>query len=492
MNAEQVARRFASARPGARLISYREVALPLFQVELELLILERKELPPIQEHVLRAVDAGLVELDDIAGLLGIAVAVVRDAAAELLGADCLVLAGGEGDRRHRLSLTAKGRRTAHEAAVTQPVEIKLPVWVDGLTRQVLSVRGRRQWFPAGQSSRRGLVEIAAYPRRRPTLASLPLERVQEVIRSESAGRRAQREVIGITGMGLARRFAREAVALAYATPGEDDPVISLVVDGELSEPHETALAQSLSRSARRIVPEDWKDAGSFARVVLGDEVIADAADAEVTEALEHQREALESEDHELRASVSEATRDEQEVLEERLAESTRRLAELQHQLDNISVRQVPVYEHPGYLRRALADARKRVLIVSPWIRFEVVNDELIGRLRKTLDRGVEIWIGWGITPEGGYRPSAKGERDREAESKLDLLRTDYPALFHMTRLGDTHAKVLVCDSRFSIVTSFNWLSFRGDDALEFRDERGFYVGLPDKVDELFESYRLRF
>jgi hypothetical protein len=62
----------------------------------------------------------------------------------------------------------------------------------------------------------------------------------------------------------------------------------------------------------------------------------------------------------------------------------------------------------------------------------------------------------------------------------------------MTRFGDTHAKILVCDSRFSIITSFNWLSFRGDEQLDFRDERGYYVGLQPNVDEVFESYRKRF
>lgn len=244
MTAEEIARRFAAVRPGYRLVSYREVALPLFKIDLELLVLERKDLPPLQEYVLRAVELGLTGLEEIAGLLGLEEEVVRDATAELLRADALVLAGAhEEDRRHRLALTTKGRRAAAEAASVQPVEVSLPVWVDGLTRDVLSVTGRgRQWFPAGRAGERGLVEIAAYPRRRPTLESLPLESVQAVIRAESAGRRARREVVGITGMGKARRFAREAVALAYSAPGEDEPLIMLVVDGEPSERHDAALA----------------------------------------------------------------------------------------------------------------------------------------------------------------------------------------------------------------------------------------------------------
>ena len=36
------------------------------------------------------------------------------------------------------------------------------------------------------------------------------------------------------------------------------------------------------------------------------------------------------------------------------------------------------------------------------------------------------------------------------------------------------------------------LAFRGSRKLDFRDERGMYVGLPDKVNELFDEYSIRF
>jgi phosphatidylserine/phosphatidylglycerophosphate/cardiolipin synthase-like enzyme len=189
----------------------------------------------------------------------------------------------------------------------------------------------------------------------------------------------------------------------------------------------------------------------------------------------------------------EAVADQLASLSEQLAQSQQRQQELESQLANISVRQVPVYDHRKYLDRALEEAQQHVLIVSPWIRFEVVDDELVGRFRELLQRGVELWIAFGINKEGSHgRGKAKDEHDRDAERKLRRLGEDFPELFHMTRLGDTHAKILICDSRFSIATSYNWLSFKGDEQLEFRDERGYYVGLSSHVDELFEEYRQRF
>jgi hypothetical protein len=493
MTAEQTARHLASARTGYQLVSYREVALPLFKVDLELLVLEKKDLPPIQEYTLRAVAEGLNHTAHIAGLLGIDEALVRTSAATLLSSDNLVLTGGsDGDRTHRLKLTEKGRDAASKAQQVQAVEVHLPVWVDGLTRRVISVTARgRQWFPASQASTRGLVEIAPSPRKRPGLKDIPLEAVNNVIRAESAGRRGRREVIDITGLGKARRFAREAVALAYEAPGE--PLqISLAVDGEISEEHDAAFARARERSARKLTPEQWRDAREVADSALPAQLLDKAAEASESERIEDERIELREEDERLRTAAETATTEELAALREQLAQSEARQEQLESALENISVRQVPVYEHRNYLDRALAEAKERVLIVSPWIRYEVVDTELLTRFRKLLERGVQLWIAYGINDGTGHgRGKSKDEADRDAERRLRRLGDDFPGLFHMKRLGDTHAKILVCDSRFAIATSFNWLSFKGDQQLKFRDERGWYVGLSSHVNELFDSYRER-
>jgi len=59
-------------------------------------------------------------------------------------------------------------------------------------------------------------------------------------------------------------------------------------------------------------------------------------------------------------------------------------------------------------------------------------------------------------------------------------------------LGDTHAKILISDTKFAVVTSFNWLSFKGDPHRTFRDERGTLVSDPQKINELFNDLIERF
>lgn len=492
MTGPEAARKYAHARTGHQLVSYREVALPLFRVECELLVMDSKPLSPVHEFVLRAVASGLDELASIAGFLGIDRPLATAATADLLGAGDLALSGGADGPEHRLALTAKGRQTAQQAAQVQPVEVPIPIFVDGLTREVVSVNARAIGaFPARRSAERGLIEIAPFPKRRPRNEDIPFETIRDAIVTEAQGRRGRRDVIGLVGLRGTKRYARHGVALAYRAVDTGELLVSLVVDGRISEKHDAQFGRAMEKSARGMAVKAWTPADVAVAAELPPGLLAEATPPEETEKLLAERDELARERHRLQQDADTAAPAELEGLRKSLEAATARAQRLQRLLDTISVRQVEVYEHPGYLDRALADATERVMIISPWIRGEVVDGAFRQRLRELLKRGVQLWIGYGITREGGYRRGSKGEADRDTERALKVLADDFDN-FHLTRLGDTHAKVLVCDSRFSILTSFNWLSFRGDTELEFRDERGFYVGLTDRVDELFDSYRSRF
>lgn len=63
----------------------------------------------------------------------------------------------------------------------------------------------------------------------------------------------------------------------------------------------------------------------------------------------------------------------------------------------------------------------------------------------------------------------------------------YERWIRFVRLGDTHAKVLVVDQTFCVVSSFNWLSFRGDPNRTFRDEQGVYITMPAVIDDVYEK-----
>ena len=70
------ARRFAGHRPGFELIHYEAVGLPYYRLVLDAVI-QQRNIGPIEEFVLRSVEAGLDEIDDITGLLGVERALVE-------------------------------------------------------------------------------------------------------------------------------------------------------------------------------------------------------------------------------------------------------------------------------------------------------------------------------------------------------------------------------------------------------------------------------
>jgi len=146
-------------------------------------------------------------------------------------------------------------------------------------------------------------------------------------------------------------------------------------------------------------------------------------------------------------------------------------------------RPLPVHEHSEMLHDALMHAVNRVLIISPWITRAVVDEKFLRDLRDRLEEGVVVHIGYGI----GQEPN----RDGVAESSLVALSKRYTN-FTFTYLGNTHAKILIKDSDWYVITSFNWLSFRGDPNRTFREEWGMFVSDNDLVESFHKEIVGRF
>jgi phosphatidylserine/phosphatidylglycerophosphate/cardiolipin synthase-like enzyme len=138
-----------------------------------------------------------------------------------------------------------------------------------------------------------------------------------------------------------------------------------------------------------------------------------------------------------------------------------RLAKAEAALASIPVRQLEVYEHAPLLEKALIESKERLLIISPWIRAKVVNRSFVRRLEGLLRNGVLVYIGYGL----GEEEDRANPSDLRAEEDLAKLADRYEN-FKFIRLGDTHAKVLICDREFWVNTSFNWLSFMAADGAD--------------------------
>lgn len=136
----------------------------------------------------------------------------------------------------------------------------------------------------------------------------------------------------------------------------------------------------------------------------------------------------------------------------------------------------------------LRKGNHQVLIYSPWVSKEVVDNEFIQLLQKLANRGVWILIGHGISrrQQDETRPIPP-----QVEQKLREIKTrEGLSAVQVFWLGNSHAKEVVVDRKIHLCGSHNWLSYRGDKLP--RGETVYKVTATDKVEEAYDFLAVRF
>lgn len=119
-------------------------------------------------------------------------------------------------------------------------------------------------------------------------------------------------------------------------------------------------------------------------------------------------------------------------------------------------------QHYLELSNAIMGANASITIVSGWIRKWVVDRKLIALLREALERGVNVFIGYGFEDDGG---SESGDAfDAEARKKLDKLAALASRKRGWGRLtileSPVRENILIKDSDYVICGSNDWLCGR--------------------------------
>ena len=427
MNAEELARQHDN-RAGFKLVDYRRVGLPVFAIRLDAVVEEHGSVGLVEEYLLRLVSAGVPSVDQISALLGMPRELVLQVAADLLRrrkvegtAEALVLtdAGGQ-------ELAALGRVECKDE--------QLGIAFDGILRRPYP------WDPVSLVRHRelandGCFELSPVGGDRPLLSELSVANVDGVLGNWK--RTGDRRLVALRAIHRAPLRFIEALALVYRGAEEGQIQVAFLVDGRPMEEHERefVLRGGLKKRAFRDLLKGRVD----------------------TELMQYQER--------LRKDV--ALTKAREVEAREAAQPKKRVAgELKVKSGAALVQPVPVYEHPKLLKEALTSAKQRLIIISPWIRAAVVNDDFLSDLKALLKRKVDVHIGYGLG-----NADAAGPRDIKALNKLKSLASSHKNL-DLVHLGDTHAKVLIVDADQLVISSFNWLSFAGDPGRTFREEWG--------------------
>lgn len=170
--------------------------------------------------------------------------------------------------------------------------------------------------------------------------------------------------------------------------------------------------------------------------------------------------------------------------------ATQQVRILEKQLEKLQSRQqsanriLNTYDHRPLLLRALKDARNQVVIVSPWIKRSGLNQEVLSLIEKALQKKVQIVIGYGISDQQDSDPKILNQLQK-------MSNKEYGRYLQIINLNNTHEKVLICDNDFLVITSFNWLSFKGDPKFGFRQETGYYTEIEEGIKKMKENLSQR-
>lgn len=486
MKSEDVAARFDD-RAGFKLINYAEVGLQVYGITATALLVEKKGLSPIEEFVLRAVRAGFIKPSDISEFLGLGLEVIIGTVSNLIRSEDLY----ERSSDSTVHVTPKGNEAARSAIAVRPSERTIFFHFDGLTRKPCWY-GNRGLVGPKQTELAGLRQIRAFPARKPTVDEINVEDVFDAMKLAVRGVEESKQLLRIREVRKGVRLFMPAVMLIYKSSNGPEVQVGFAIDGRRSEKHEIAFLQANGPKRLGILTAIEK---GHAAESLSDFSVAEQVRIE-QERIKHEPEVSEIK------QKSSAARFKTDLAEQKVtdssSESERSAArsELNDRRDEIAllesgfrkmeVRTVAVYEHPMILRQAIANAKERLLIRSPWISPAVVDRRMEEELEALLSRGTELYIGYGL--EHG---AVHSKEPNQAVQRLQILSNRYPN-FHFLNLGDTHAKVLVKDSDYFVNTSFNWLSFRGDSKRTFREEWGTYVAIPELVEKHCQKLLERF
>ncbi|MBL8841993.1 MAG: hypothetical protein JNL90_10770 [Planctomycetes bacterium] len=124
-----------------------------------------------------------------------------------------------------------------------------------------------------------------------------------------------------------------------------------------------------------------------------------------------------------------------------------------------SVRPVLGYEaHEAAIRDLLVTAERQLVLGNPWVRLSALLDPFPGSskswfdlMQQALTRGVEVFLLWGIRQDEKLDP--------EVCNALADLSAKYPNRFLFSQRSSTlHAKFVVRDAHEAVVTSYNFLA----------------------------------
>lgn len=482
----------ATARAKRRFPNYQvdaayPVGWPVYAVRLTLTVLEEQEISAVARYILQLAALGAAEPAEFSRLLGLDNKFVVGAAAELLSGE---LAQQRPDLK--LEITDKGRQALKDGGRSwSPQRKHIQIPFDPITRQVLDIDVDNLMY-RDVAEKNGLFVISAGGGK-PRMSELRIEAIREYARFEEDIKETEITDVAEIHNSDARLRYRQDITVVKLTPISGGSPTFAAFRGRDHLEEETIDLQRLAESGVELVPGEyahnpvasWDKSrnasvaeNSLLAAINEADLAVSEAEQSIAAAQDDQPDAEESGDNSQEMALTLAQ------LNSEKAEMAHRLAELERQLaeqTNGEVRLIKTEEHRPLLLEAIDLAESQLTLVSAWIGLDAFDAELCGMLRRAMERGVEVRIAWGL----GTRRGPEAERNRiKGEAALDRLRRNIAQELRgrlNVKRAETHEKFIICDARFCVWGSFNWLSYRGAKDRGYRRETSFYSERRDDI-----------
>lgn len=462
MTPEQLIRQLPT-RPGYRVADYVDVGLPVYRITARLFTQVQKKIATIDEFLLRLIRIGVQRTPEISEFLGLDQGFVDDAFSQLLIDDLLTLNSGT-DRRQRLSLTDKGVRALDAAETLVPEEKTYVIEYDALLRRIVLLR-REDLMSGFQSRKMGCKQIRPLLKRPLDAGDLSIADLQKAVQATLSQRDAQRFVLAVNELYRKRLYFLPAIAIVYRSLDGVEIQVAFIVDGKPSLEHDEAFAKL---DGVRLLGIDSDLARNGSDTIIVSDVLKEA----------------------------ESVRKEPDAVPpKKLASSSTTLVEPQepspfqhlsneqnNDLEQRGVALLSVHDHRPLLDYALRFAKHRLAIVCPFLHESVVNEAFERQMEMLLRKGVRVSVGYGMPDHENRTPS---KAHLNVIQKFDEIARRSRQL--RVAKVDSHAKLLLLDTTFFVIGSFNWLSFHGDPDRPFRDEQSVLVSIPNMIERKYQE-----
>lgn len=481
---EKLAEKYKDSVPEGNLVKYVYAAFPVYKVHLNITLLKKKDIGLIEEFILKLLDIEINDINEMSNVLGIDTKLITDSIG-ILFKDNLVAILND-----KPKITDKGKDVLRNSKLVVPEQVSFHFLIDGFTGEALPHKAS---FTAKEVKSKDF-HVLLPDKEMPVLKDIGFNDISRLIKkykSEFLDDTFNGDLISINKIEKAYTMYKKRNLLIFLNKNNNLDI--KVFDGFDREVEYENILLKMQESGINQIPLDRKDIidqsdlnKALTQLISG-EVIKQAElnniESKNTKIKENTVTRLISE-HEF------LLKNPDELPEEEVYSKTQEIKALRKQLDEIqhnketSTRLVETYEHRSILINALKKAQKIVVILSPWIRFSGFDTELQNEIINALKRGINVIIGYGI--------AEKDDSDPRAVEKLDNMRKKpYGKKLIFKKLGNTHEKVLLVDGEYVVITSFNWLSFRGNPNWGFRQESGIYTENKEAINQVIDSINLR-